>query len=198
MSDAACSAGEIRRALGVSGTAGLVRLAWRTVFDVTGAPGSVPAVTEPIPDVPVFGAFVTLTKSGELRGCIGSVGREGPADVLVASAARSAATADPRFPPVSAAEVDTLELEISLLTPLEWIDPVALPDAVRPGEHGLLIEKPPYRGLLLPQVATEWGFDAQTFLDETCRKAGLPRAAWRHGARVARFSALVIDGGRAR
>jgi hypothetical protein len=119
----------------------------------------------------------------------------GPLADLVAGAGRSAAVGDPRFPPVTAEELNEIALEVSLLTPLQWLAPEELPGAIHIGEHGLVVEKPPARGLLLPQVAVEWGFDATRFLEETCRKAGLPRTAWREGARVARFAALVLDGG---
>ncbi len=159
---------------------------------VLGAPSDV-ATRQGAPRTPVYGAFVTLDgPGGELRGCIGRLGRPGPAATLVAESAASSAAEDPRFDPVRPDELDGLRLTISLLTPLVWFDPADLPDAVEVGRHGLVVEQPPWRGLLLPQVATELGWDKVRFLEETCRKAGLQRDAWRQGARVAHFSALVF------
>ncbi len=190
-------ADEISRLLGPEGRAALVDLAWAAVRAAVEGREVDPDIVARGPRHFLFGAFVTLTRAGRLRGCIGMLGRTGAAADLVADAGRAAATEDPRFAPVTPDELDEIELEISLLTPLEWLSPSALPDAVRVGEHGLLVELPPARGLLLPQVAVEWEWDAGRFLDETCRKAGLPRQAWREGARVARFGALVLAGGRA-
>lgn len=189
-------AAEIARLLGPAGQDALVRLAWSAVHAAAEGrvlPGE--GVAEG-PDLPLFGAFVTLSRGDRLRGCIGLVGRTGPAAELVAAAGRSATVEDPRFPPVEPDELDGLELEVSLLTPLEWLAPESLPEAVEVGRHGLVVELPPRRGLLLPQVAVEWAWDATQFLEEVCRKAGLPRHAWREGARVARFTALVLSGGR--
>jgi AmmeMemoRadiSam system protein A len=196
MSDEAPRSTEsIDSALGPDGRASLVRLAWASVraaveqqpLDEELAPAS--------PQLLLYGAFVTLSRDGQLRGCMGLVGRVAAAAELVAEAARLAATGDPRFPPVELTEVNRMELEVSLLTPLEWLSANSLPGAVRVGEHGLVVERAAARGLLLPQVAVEWGWDATRLLEETCRKAGLPRDAWREGARVARFSALVIPAG---
>ena len=99
----------------------------------------------------------------------------------VARCAADSASEDPRFPPVAVDELPDLALEISVLGPLEAIDP--RPGAFTIGGHGLVVEQGPRRGLLLPQVATEWGWDAEQFLRQTCVKAGLPPDAWRHGAR---------------
>ena len=101
----------------------------------------------------------------------------------------SAATSDPRFPPVSATELPTLDIEISLLGPLE---PIAGPDDVEIGRHGLMVEMRDRRGLLLPQVATEWNWNRETFLAQTCQKAGLAPDAWKNGAKVWRFEAEVF------
>ena len=92
---------------------------------------------------------------------------------------------------MAVAELSGTSLEISVLGPLEQIDP-HLENALDIGRHGLVVEQGPRRGLLLPQVAVEWGFTREQFLDQTCRKAGLPRDAWRHGARVFRFDADVF------
>jgi AMMECR1 domain-containing protein len=134
-----------------------------------------------IPDVPAHsgalsvpgGAFVTLHRSGQLRGCVGQV-----------------ALHDARFPPVVAGELVDLEIEISVLSPLE---PIA-PEAVIVGLHGLMIVQGDSRGLLLPQVAVERQWSALRFLEETCAKASLPSDAWKiSGARIYAFTAEVFS-----
>ena len=147
------------------------------------------AIENEFPDA--SGAFVTLKKHGELRGCIGTLEcRRGLAEE-VARVAVSAALEDPRFAPVSPAELDDLDVEVSVLGPLEPIDP-ADPSAIEIGRHGLVVELGPRRGLLLPQVATDWQMDRDTFLAHTCAKAGLPADCWRRGAKVYRFAADVF------
>ncbi len=123
-----------------------------------------------------LGAFVTLKTGGELRGCIGHIVGDKPLVNTISEMACSAAFHDPRFPPLSVAEFSSLEVEISVLSPLE---PCPDPDLIEPGRHGLIIRQGRDQGLLLPQVATEWGWDRETFLQQTCRKAGLPPAAWK-------------------
>ncbi|HET7695863.1 MAG TPA: AmmeMemoRadiSam system protein A [Vicinamibacterales bacterium] len=152
------------------------------------------------PDVPAgtdypeaTGAFVTLKKRGELRGCIGTLECRRPLAEEVARVAVSAALEDPRFPPVRPSELDELDVEVSVLGPLEPIDP-SDPAAIEIGRHGLVVEYGARRGLLLPQVATEWNMDRETFLAQTCNKAGLPRDCWRRGATVYRFAAVVFGG----
>jgi AmmeMemoRadiSam system protein A len=136
------------------------------------------------------GAFVTLHTRGELRGCIGQVEADRPLADVVASCAVSAARSDPRFPPVTADELDALDIEVSVLGGFEAVHSIA---EIEVGRHGLLIERDWRRGLLLPQVATEWGWDAPTFVAQTCRKAGLPRDAWPSGgASLYRFEAEVF------
>ncbi len=132
------------------------------------------------------GAFVTLKRHGRLRGCIGTLECQRPLAEEVARVAVSAAMEDPRFDPLTAAELADLEIEVSILGPLEPIDPFDA-HAVVLGRHGLVVEQGRRRGLLLPQVATEWGWDRETFLAQTCVKAGLPPDAWRNGATVYRF-----------
>jgi AmmeMemoRadiSam system protein A len=112
-------------------------------------------------------------------------------DQEVVRCAAEAASVDPRFPPVTPAELDTLTLDISVLGPLERIDPRA-PAAFVIGKHGLVVEKGRARGLLLPQVAVEWAWTPERFLQQTCIKAGLSPHAWRADARVYRFSADVF------
>jgi AmmeMemoRadiSam system protein A len=137
------------------------------------------------------GAFVTLKADGQLRGCIGTLRCRGPLPEEVARLAVSAAREDPRFEPLRASELDGLDVEVSVLGPLEAIDPRD-PAAFEIGRHGLVVEQDERRGLLLPQVATEWGWDREEFLAQTCVKAGLAPDAWRRGARVSRFPAVVF------
>lgn len=134
------------------------------------------------------GAFVTLHKSGRLRGCIGNIESQRPLYQTVCDCARSAALADPRFEPVTADELPQLHLEISVLSPLQEIRP----EEIDVGCHGLLVSRGFQRGLLLPQVATKYGWSREKFLGETCLKAGLPSDAWRHGARLQVFTAQIF------
>jgi AmmeMemoRadiSam system protein B/AmmeMemoRadiSam system protein A len=122
------------------------------------------------------GAFVTINKKGELRGCIGYIEGHGPLHRTIEEMAEAAAFRDPRFPPVKEKELPELEIEISVLTPLRKITDV---NEIEVGKHGIYIKKGWFSGLLLPQVATEYGWDRQTFLEHTCQKAGLPSSAWR-------------------
>jgi uncharacterized protein len=137
------------------------------------------------------GAFVTIKRAGRLRGCIGTLACRRPLAEEIARVAASAALEDPRFAPLSPSELDGLSIEVSVLGPPEPIDPRD-PDAIVIGRHGLLVEQGRCHGLLLPQVATEWGWDRDTFLSQTCVKAGLPPDAWSRGAAVSRFSADVF------
>ncbi len=184
---------EIARLLGGDGERALLRLARESVrCAVTGeAPDR--ELFERCSDLEMFGCFVTLKTRTTLRGCIGMLGHLAPVRDLVRRSARSSALSDPRFPAVSAEELETLSYELSLLTPLTALETESLPDSIVIGRDGLVVEDSPQRGLLLPQVATEWNWNARQFLEETCHKAGLPPDAWRRGATVSRFSALVID-----
>ena len=134
-------------------------------------------------------AFVTLHRGGELRGCIGRLQAHEPIAHVVAHCAVAACSDDPRFPPVTAEELDGLEIELSILGPIE---PVASLEDIDVGRHGLVVERGFHRGLLLPQVAIERKWDRKTFVEETCRKAGLPRDAWQAGATVSTFEADVF------
>jgi AmmeMemoRadiSam system protein A len=139
------------------------------------------------------GLFVSLhTRDGELRGCIGCTGGGRPLVEALVGAASSATGDDPRFPPVSPSEVPGLDIEISVLTPFERIEDVRDETAIVVGRHGLLAEQGGRRGLLLPQVATEWGWTREVFLRQVCLKAGLAPDAWRHGATIYRFEAEVF------
>ena len=156
--------------------------------------GSRPALSEADYDETLrrpAGAFVTLrTKRGDLRGCIGSIRAIEPLYRAVASSAMSAAFHDPRFFPVRADEMAMLELEISVMGPIEQVRDV---EEIEVGRDGLIISRGRYAGLLLPQVATEYGWDRQTFLDQTCIKAGLEPGAWRsEQTRIEKFAAEVF------
>jgi len=122
------------------------------------------------------GAFVTINKKGQLRGCIGYIEGHGPLHQTVQEMAEAAAFRDPRFSPVKEKELPELEIEISVLTPLKKIADV---NEIQVGKHGIYIKKGWLSGLLLPQVATEYGWERQTFLEHTCQKAGLPSNAWK-------------------
>jgi uncharacterized protein len=139
------------------------------------------------------GAFVTLKRQGRLRGCIGTLECRRPLVEEIARVAVSAARKDPRFDPLGPAELDDLDVEVSVLGPLEEIDPRD-PAGFEIGRHGLVVEHGHRSGLLLPQVATEWGWDRDQFLSQTCVKAGLPPDSWSRGARVYRFTADVFGG----
>jgi AmmeMemoRadiSam system protein A len=148
-----------------------------------------PAATEKLREH--RGAFVSIYKQGMLRGCIGSLEGSTPLMETVEAMAEAAAFRDPRFRPVAPEELPYLEVEISALTPLEEIKD---PEEIEVGKHGIMIRKGYYSGLLLPQVATERGWDRITFLQETCRKAGLPRNAWQEkDAKIYIFSADVFS-----
>ncbi len=136
------------------------------------------------------GAFVSLHKHGQLRGCIGSIQPTKPLHQTVEEMAAAAAFNDPRFESLAAKELRDIELEISVLTPLERVKDIK---EIEVGKHGLYIKKGFYSGLLLPQVATDYNWDRITFLEETCRKAGLPRHAWKErDAEIYFFSADIF------
>ena len=136
------------------------------------------------------GVFVTLKKKGDLRGCIGLITPEKPLYIGVRDAAAYAALEDPRFSPVTPAELPDLQYEISVLTPFRRVLDVK---EVQVGRDGLLMIQGQNEGLLLPQVPTEQGWDRKTFLEETCLKAGLPRRAWQdESTDIYSFSAVVF------
>jgi AmmeMemoRadiSam system protein A len=122
--------------------------------------------------------FVTLHRDGELRGCIGTTTADRPIFRAVQEMAIAAATRDPRFPPVTADEIALVDIEISVLGELRRVHG---PDDVVIGRDGVVVEGRGQRGLLLPHVAVESGWDAKAFVERTCQKAGLPRDAWREG-----------------
>ncbi len=135
------------------------------------------------------GAFVTLRKGGELRGCIGRLRADTPLYRVVQEMAVAAATEDPRFPPLTRQELDAVALEISVLSPFRRVTD---PAWIEVGTHGLLLIKGGSQGLLLPQVAVEEGWGREEFLDGVCRKAGLSAGCWREGATLYTFTAQVF------
>jgi AmmeMemoRadiSam system protein A len=136
------------------------------------------------------GVFVTLTSAGRLRGCTGYVEARVPLWEAVRDLAVASASRDRRFPPVTRDELDRLHIEVSVLTPPRPIDPAE----IEIGRHGLVVRMGAHAGLLLPQVAPEWGWDAAEFLARTCEKAGLPRDAWKApGCEIRGFEAQIFD-----
>jgi AmmeMemoRadiSam system protein A len=136
------------------------------------------------------GAFVTVEKRGMLRGCVGSLEVSKPLYKTVAEMAEEAAFHDLRFRPIGPDELPYLKLEISVLTPMEKVSQI---EEILIGIHGLMISLGERSGLLLPQVAVERNWDRRTFLEETCRKAGLSRDAWKdEGSEIYVFSADVF------
>ncbi|SRR6266568_5083253 len=136
------------------------------------------------------GAFTTLYLNGTLRGCVGYPAPLVPLYRAVVETARAAAIDDPRFPPVTIEEVSRLRVSLSILSALQPITT----EQIVVGQHGLVISQGSQRGLLLPQVPVEHGWDRITFLDQTCLKAGLPPTAWRIGAgtKIEAFTAEVF------
>lgn len=135
------------------------------------------------------GAFVSIHRLLELRGCLGRLEGDWPVARVVAHLGRAVADSDPRFPPVAIDELAVLSIEISVLGPERAVRSI---HDVEIGRHGVIVEHGHRRGLLLPQVATEHAWDAATFLQHACLKAGLPPEAWRHGANLAVFDAQVF------
>jgi AmmeMemoRadiSam system protein A len=135
------------------------------------------------------GAFVSVRVGGELRGCMGRVEADRPLYLAVEELAVAAATRDPRFEPLRIEELKEAKLEISLLSQLE---PGSI-ERIELGRHGVVITRGPRRGLLLPKVPVEHGWNREQFLDETCGKAGLPAGAWRDPTtRIEVFTAEVF------
>lgn len=144
-----------------------------------------PALSEPA------GAFVSLHQDDELRGCIGQIEPDRALYKIVQSCALSAALDDPRFPAVTAEQLPSLNIEISVLTPMVRVSRV---EEIEVGRHGLYITMGAWRGLLLPQVATQYGWNREVFLSQTCRKAGLAENAWRdRKVTIFRFEAQVFS-----
>ncbi len=137
------------------------------------------------------GAFVTLHMNGGLRGCIGNMSSREPLWKTVRNMAIEAAFHDPRFPAVTASELNRIELEISVLSPLQQIKDTS---EIEVGKHGLLVKKGPYQGLLLPQVAAEYRWGKTEFLEQTCLKAGMKKDCYKQkGCQIFIFSANVFS-----
>jgi AmmeMemoRadiSam system protein B/AmmeMemoRadiSam system protein A len=163
----------------------------RKTLEETVTKGSIPpAETKDKTLLEKRGVFVTLTKNGKLRGCIGYIVPVMPLYRAVSDMTVSAASRDPRFPPVAKEELKDIHIEISVLSPLKDIDD---PQEIEIGKHGLFIVKGNNQGLLLPQVATEYMWSREEFLKQTCLKAGLPSNAWREkGTKIYSFSAQIF------
>jgi AmmeMemoRadiSam system protein A len=150
---------------------------------------------ERAPDVPahasrvVSGVFVTVHCDGALRGCLGTVSARVRLSEAIARLAADVSTEDLRFAPLQPSELPRVTIDLSVLTPAEV---VVDPETIEIGRDGLIIEQGNRRGLLLPQVAVEHGWDREVFLDHACLKAGLPTTAWRCGATIRRFQAEVF------
>jgi AmmeMemoRadiSam system protein A len=137
------------------------------------------------------GVFVTLTKRGALRGCIGYILPVREFEDLVADAAISAAMRDPRFDPLTEDELDEIEIEVSVLSEPKRIESIS---EIEVGKHGLIVRRGPFQGLLLPQVATEYNWDKLTFLRQTCIKAGLSPDDWKkEDTEIYTFTAEVFS-----
>lgn len=152
------------------------------------------AVEPPVPPTDKLreslGAFVTLTIDGRLRGCIGNLQGSGELWRTIWDMARAAAFSDPRFPPIDAAEFERTAWEISILSPIEPCPDV---NEIVVGRHGLIMQRGPHSGLLLPQVPVEQGWNREQFLRQTCVKAGLPADSWRMaGTNIYWFEAEVF------
>ncbi|MFW5868805.1 MAG: AmmeMemoRadiSam system protein A [Armatimonadota bacterium] len=169
----------------------LLRLARETIEQYV-RDRSVPELPQGDPAfTPERAVFVTLHKHGQLRGCIGGLEAREPLAEAVRSSAISAATQDPRFPPVSSEELGDLEIEVSVLSPLKKVE---RPEEIVVGLHGVMIAQGMRRGVFLPQVAPEQGWDRDTMLSYLCaHKAGLPADAWRHGADLYVFTTQVFS-----
>ncbi len=144
------------------------------------------------------GVFVTLSRGGALRGCIGHPMPEMPLSRALVSAAIDAATGDPRFPPVTAGELAGIRFEVTILgVPQELAgDRPGYPAQIRIGRDGLIVRRPPHAGLLLPQVPAEHGWDAEEFLGHACEKAGMERDCWKDpDVVVSRFGGTVFTEG---
>jgi AmmeMemoRadiSam system protein B/AmmeMemoRadiSam system protein A len=166
----------------------ILDLAKKTVNEYVTS-GKVPDIDEKNPKLKADGAvFVTIKKDGHLRGCIGNIQPVMPLYQSVIRNSVAACSSDPRFPPMKKEELGSIDIEVSILSPL-----VPLKDIkdIKIGKHGLVLVKGMQSGLLLPQVATEFGWDRNTFLEQLSQKAGLPKDAWKD-ANLYTFTAEII------
>jgi AmmeMemoRadiSam system protein A len=169
----------------------LLRLARAAIAAVIGADATVrrPGAERSGLRTVLSGAFVSIHIGNDLRGCIGYPEADLPLASVVERCAASAATSDPRFPALTPLEWPRVTVEISVLGPLEAVADIL---DIEVGRHGLIAEMGRRSGLLLPQVATEWGWAREEFIAHTCVKAGLPKDAWQNGAKLFRFEAEVF------
>jgi AmmeMemoRadiSam system protein A len=138
-----------------------------------------------------YGAFVSLRRQEELRGCIGTCFPTAPLYETVIEMTQAAASRDRRVAAIASSELSEILIDISVLSPLQ---PVSDPLRLEIGTHGLYVESGGKRGVLLPQVAVQYGWDMETFLSQTCIKAGLRNSAWKEpGAKVSSFTALILE-----
>ena len=149
----------------------------------------IPELTDPVFDEN-FGLFVTLTLEGNLRGCIGYIEGIKPLREAVSHMAIQAAFHDPRFYPLTVEEYHNIRIEVSILYPVQEVKDI---NEIQVGRDGLIMERGWQKGLLLPQVATEYHWDRETFLNQTCRKAGMETFCWENGAKLSRFEAEVFN-----
>jgi len=169
----------------------LLRIARGAIAGALGQPAAPLPATEDDALRVASGAFVTLRIHHALRGCIGYIESSLPLAEVVAEVALKAAFEDPRFPPLTDAEFKNVTIEVSVLSPLERV--IRIED-IQVGVHGLLLESGPRRGLLLPQVALEYEWDREAFLNATARKAGLPDRAWEDKqAALYMFTADIVE-----
>lgn len=167
----------------------LLKLARKSIMDHLGLP------TEPLPAIQSElirqkrGAFVTLQKHGRLRGCIGYIQPVKSIHQSIQDMAVAAAFKDSRFSPLESHEISDLEIDISILSPIEEVEDI---NHIIVGKHGLIIKQGQNSGLLLPQVPVEWEWDRDEFLGQTCQKAGLTPDAWKKGAQIFSFTATVF------
>ena len=167
----------------------LLKIARKTIVDYV-TNGKVPVIDSASPGLNLHsGCFVTIKQKGELRGCIGNFVSEQPLYQLVQEMAVSAATRDPRFYPMKSGDLADFTIDISVLSPLAKAASV---EEIKVGVHGIYIVKGSYHGVLLPQVATEYGWNRDQFLQHTCMKAGLPQDAWQGECDIYIFSAQVF------
>jgi len=141
----------------------------------------------------LYGSFVSLHKGDELRGCVGTCVATSPLFRTVIEMTEAAASQDHRFSPVAESEIPEIKIAISILSPLKPVDDFS---ALEVGQHGLHVARGDRRGVLLPQVATEYGWDMETFLQQACMKAGLNEGAWRStDTRISSFTSVLIEEG---
>lgn len=170
----------------------LLKLSRQTLVDfVLGLERATVEIEDPHLQSREYGVFVSLHKDQELRGCIGTCVPTRPLYQNIVEMTQAAASRDRRVAPITAGELDQIHIDISVLSALEI---ARNPLALQIGKHGLHVTSGDRRGVLLPQVATEYGWDIKTYLEHACEKAGLPKDAWTcSDTRISTFTALIIQ-----